>query len=101
MKRTVLAGLMLLAACTPAQEKKAVVDGQLFCAKAQVVGPVVVPLVVAATTAFGVPISVIGLGAKTVTDMCTSIGAIPVSPPADPAGAPVVALPLTPAKPAI
>ena len=46
---------------------------------------------VALADAAGVPVSVIGQSSEAVAAACAAIGAIPVSPPADPAGAPVVA----------
>jgi hypothetical protein len=85
----VLGGLGLwLAACSPAQQARAVADGQLFCAKATTTGP----LVVALADAAGAPVIVTGLSSDVVAAACRRISAIPVSPPADPAAAPVVAV---------
>lgn len=78
-----------IAGCTAIQTNKAIVDGQLFCAKATPLGP----LTVALATALGGPISVIGLGADLVASMCATINAIPVTPPPNPEMAPVVAAP--------
>jgi len=79
--------LASLAACT--QTQKAVTDGQLFCARATQDGP----LVVALTTALGVPFVVTNKTSTVVADACAAIDAVPVSPPANPATAPVVAAP--------
>lgn len=86
-----------MSGCTAAQlakigvlKQKAVVEGQLFCAKAMgTTGTVTVAL----ATALGVPITVIGVAADVVKEACAKIDAMPVSPPADPAAAPVVAVP--------
>jgi len=94
MKQTLLlACLTALAACSGADQasvERAVVQGQLFCAKAQASGP----LVVALADAAGVPISVTGRTASAVAAACAAIGAIPVSPPAAPSQAPIVAAPV-------
>jgi hypothetical protein len=97
MNRILLAGLALaaLSACTPAQDvkvNKAVVEGALFCAKATVLGPVVV----AALDASGAPLIVTNRAASTVAAWCAAINAFPVAPPADPANAPRVAVPVAP-----
>jgi hypothetical protein len=81
-----------LAACSPAQQTKAVVDGQMFCAKATATGP----LVVAIADASGVPVSVIGMTSAAVQGVCATIAAIPVTPPVDPGAAPVVAVVVPP-----
>ena len=83
----------MLAACTTTQTQQAtattgrvVTAGQLFCAKATTNGP----LVVALADAAGAPVNVTGLASSVVADACAAINAIPVSPPANPAAAPVV-----------
>ena len=81
--------LIMLAGCSPAQQAqadRAVAAGQLFCAKATATGP----LVVALADALGAPVVVTGRTASAVADACALIGAIPVTPPSNPAGAPVV-----------
>lgn len=90
-----LAGAFPLVACSPAQQakvttvvNKVVADGQLFCAKATVQGPVVVAL----ADALGAPVIATGAAAAVVAADCAAIGAIPVAPPASPAVAPVVAV---------
>lgn len=92
----ICAGLLALGACTAAQQaavttavNTAVADGQLFCAKATSAGP----LVVAATSALGAPVIVTGMASAAVAAVCAGIDAIPVSPPANPGSAPVVAVP--------
>lgn len=95
MNRLVLAGLAILSACTPATDvkvNKAVADGQLFCAKATVLGPVVV----AALDASGAPLTVTGRAASTVAAWCAAINAFPAAPPANPEAAPKVAIPVAP-----
>lgn len=95
MRYTVLV-LLTLAGCSTQQQANvqkavntAVVDGQLFCAKATTLGPVVV----AVATAAGVPIIATGATSLAVNAACAAIGGIPVSPPANPAAAPVVTAP--------
>ncbi len=66
-----------------------VVKGQEFCAKATADGP----LVVALLDAFGAPVTVTGLPSSVVAANCNLIGGIVVSPPANPATAPVVTAP--------
>ncbi len=88
-----LGAALLLAGCTAAQTNTAVRDGQLFCAKATTDGP----LVVAVADAAGAPIIVTGLAAAVVKGDCALIDAIPVTPPANPAAAPVVAVAVPPA----
>ena len=81
----------ILIGCSPAQQAqvdRAVVAGQLFCAKATQSGP----LVVALADALGAPIVVTGRTASAVAAACALIGAIPVTPPIKPADAPVVAV---------
>ena len=80
-----LAAGLALSACTTAN--RIVVDGQLFCATATAAGP----LVVALANASGAPVIVTGAAAADVAAACRVIGAIPVSPPPNPAAAPVVA----------
>ena len=90
MKTLAIAGLMMATAfpgCTPATVQKAVAEGQLFCASATAAGP----LVVALATAAGAPVIVTGATSQAVAEACAVIGAIPVSPPANPGGAPTVA----------
>ena len=95
-----LAGLVALAACTPAQTQKALSsqEGQLFCAiQTSGGGAVVAGLVSAeAGTVAGpaAPLAVIATGATKafVDQACASVGGIPVSPPANPAAAPQVAV---------
>ena len=82
-----LAGIALVG-CTPAQQQTAIADGQLFCAKATATGPVVVAL----ATMAGAPVVVTGAASTVVADACAIIGAIPVTPPAVPSAAPVVAV---------
>jgi len=84
----IIAGMSLVGcSLTPAQVAK----GQLFCARATADGP----LVEALTDAVGVPVIVTGLAADVVAAACASVGGVPVSPPAAPAQAPVVAAPVT------
>lgn len=92
----VWACVFILGGCTAAQltkmgllKQKAVVAGQLFCSKETTDGP----LVMALETAFGVPVVVTGVESKVVASACAYVDAIPVSPPANPAAAPVVAVP--------
>lgn len=79
---------LMLAACSPTAQQRAVVEGQLFCGRATATGP----LTIALADASGVPIIVTNLAANTVASYCAAISAIPVMAPADPASAPVVAL---------
>ncbi len=94
-----LGAALLLAACTPAgctpaQEQRTVVDGQLFCGVATKSGP----LVVAIVSATGVPVVVTGMASAAVASICAVIAAIPVTPPPVPAAAPVPALRLWPPR---
>jgi hypothetical protein len=84
------AALLLVSGCTAAQQQRDVAAGQLFCVKATVDGP----LVVALADAAGAPVIVTGLAANIVANDCAAINAIPVTPPANPAAAPVVAVAL-------
>jgi hypothetical protein len=86
-----IAGILVVAGCTAAQENKAIVAGQTFCAKATATGP----LVVALANAAGAPVLVTGLSSAVVAANCAVIGAIPVATPANPAAVPVVAAPIT------
>jgi hypothetical protein len=86
-KEIVLTGLLCLGACTTTQQETAVRDGQLFCAVSTATGP----LVVALADAAGVPVTVTNKTSSVVAASCAVIGAIPVSPPAHPSTAPVVA----------
>lgn len=93
------ASLMLgwfVIACTPATQRRVVVDGQLFCAVSTRAGP----LVVAVATASGAPIVATGMAQAAVAGVCAAIDAIPVAPPPDPAAAPVVAAPVAAVSPA-
>lgn len=98
MKRiAILAALVALSACSATQQaavdsvaKKAVADGQLFCAKATATGP----LIVAVADAAGAPVIVTGATSAFVAGVCRGIGAIPVAPPPAPAAAPVVSVPV-------
>jgi hypothetical protein len=95
--------MALLAACSPTQiakvqsgEQRVVAAGQLFCAQATQTGP----LVIALADSIGVPVVVTGATASSVSAACKVVDAIPVSPPADPASAPVVAANVAPLVPA-
>lgn len=88
-----------IAACSTSDQAKLapikarlVVDGQLFCAKYTTAGPVVVAL----ATSLGTPIVVTGVANTVVEADCALIDAFPVTPPPNPALAPVVTAP--PAK---
>ncbi len=88
-----IAALVALAGCsdaTNARIDRVVIQGQMFCAKATATGP----LVVALADVAGVPISVTGRTAASVAAACAAVGAIPVTPPPNPATAPVVAAPV-------
>jgi len=74
--------------CTVAEKQRAVVDGQLFCAVATKSGPIVV----AVATAAGAPVVATGLAAGSVAAICAVVAGIPVTPPPNPAQAPVVAV---------
>lgn len=84
----ILAGIGL-AACSANSINTAVTDGQLFCRLETANGP----LVVAAATVAGAPISVIGQTSAAIASVCAAINAIPVSPPANSSAAPSVAVP--------
>lgn len=91
MKHIALVAALGLAACSASQNSavdRAVVAGQAFCAKVTALGPLVIALVDTA----GIPITVTGKTAATVAAACALANAIPVSPPANPAQAPVVAV---------
>jgi hypothetical protein len=79
---------LVLCACT-STDPKAVVAGQLFCAQATALGPIVVAL----ANAEGAPVVVTGASSTLVAAECAAINAIPVSPPINPASAPIVAAP--------
>lgn len=82
--------LVAVAGCTAQQltsASTAVKTGQLFCAKATANGP----LVVALANAAGVGVVVTNQASKDVATACALIAAIPVTPPANPAAAPLVA----------
>lgn len=107
MKRTIalvgfasIAGLVALAACTPGQITAAASTpaGQLFCA-VQLAGggTVVVGLIDAQASAVSpaaAPVAILATGvAKSVVDSyCAKAGGVAVSPPADPAAAPKIAV---------
>ena len=93
-----LAAVALLAACNPATQAKvenvsasAVRAGALFCATSTAAGP----LVVALANMAGAPVSVTGMASADVAAACRLIAAIPVAPPANATGVPVVAAPTT------
>ena len=91
MKRITFAALLALAACSdPAQQARVVAQGQLYCGLATTTGPLVVAL---ANTA-GAPVIATNKAANDVAALCALINAIPVTPPANPAAAPVVAAPI-------
>jgi hypothetical protein len=94
------ASIGLLTACTAQQvqtaNQKVVVTGQLFCAEQTATGP----LIVALADASGVPVVVTNMAAAWVTAACAAIDAVPVTPPANPAQAPVVAAAVPPPVPA-
>ena len=100
MKKFVLLGLLGMAACSASQVTTALSSptGQLFCAiQTGGGGAVVVGLIDAEATAVSpaaAPIAVLATGAaKSVVDgYCAQAGGIAVSPPANPAAAPQVAV---------
>lgn len=97
MKPFLFAFLLVVGGCTADQAAKfdkAVVQGQLYCSKATALGPIVVAL----ADMNGVPISVTGRTAATVSAACAAVQAIPVSPPPNPSQAPVVAAPIAALK---
>lgn len=61
----------------PTSISNVVVDGQLFCAQASTLGPIVVAL----ATKNGAPITVTDKTAQWVASNCALINAIPVVPP--------------------
>lgn len=72
--------------------------GQLFCAISTQSGPIVVGLIQAkAGASAAAPLAVIATGqtASYVNDLCKQAHGVPVSPPANPAAAPQVAVPVT------
>lgn len=75
-------------ALSPATKANLVTDGQLFCAKATADGPLVVALVNLA----GVPVIATDAAKEVVDQACGAVNAIAVSPPANPAAAPIVAV---------
>lgn len=79
-----LAGAVLVSGCSPAQ----VTQGQLFCAKV-VQG---LPMVVGLADLSGAPVMAAGTAASVVQAECAIVQGIPVSPPANPAAAPVIAI---------
>lgn len=96
MSRSLIFAALALGACTPAQlaqinatTQTAIVDGQLFCAKATTAGPIVVAII---NTLDAKAVTVTNKAASYVASVCATINAIPVSPPANIAAAPVVAV---------
>lgn len=63
--------------------------GALFCQKASTDAS----LVVAVANLSGVPVTVTDIASEVVAATCAGIDAVPVSPPADPAAAPIVVVP--------
>ena len=100
MTRTIIFGsLLALGACSAAQTSSinaVIAQGQSYCALATATGP----LVVALANAQGVPVIVTNKTAQEVAAACALIGAIPVTPPANAAAAPVVAAPVAGTAPA-
>lgn len=93
-----LATFLALAGCTEAQQRLAAQAGQLYCAVRTVTGPVVVGLINAEASAAGYgSVAVLATGASkaAVDALCKSAGGVAVSPPADPASAPQVAVAVT------
>lgn len=103
MKSLALLMMLAVAGCTQMQQdalnqavaksptaQRVVADGQLFCAKETADGPLVVALV----DMLGAPIIVTGLASDVVAGACAKVNAIPVSPPANQAAAPVVSVPI-------
>jgi hypothetical protein len=89
--RVFLPGAMLclaLSSCTPGQVQSIVATSQLYCGVATSTGP----LVVAIVDTSGRPVSVLGKTAQAVAAICAAVDAIPISPPASAASAPVVAV---------
>ena len=76
MKKTLVAWLVLLglAGCTASQVQTAVAEGQLICANG--------PTAVAMFSTTGAAILAQGATKKAVTDVCSLIGGVAVSPPA-------------------
>lgn len=74
-----------LAGCSSTNSN--VVNGQLFCATATATGP----LVVALADEAGVPFTVTNKASALVSAACALVNGIPVTPPANPTQAPVVA----------
>lgn len=88
-----MAGLMggwLLAACSPADQQKAFVAGQLFCQQQTIDGP----LIVALTTVAKGPVIATGQTAAAVAAYCAAANGTPVPPP--PAAAVVPTMAVTP-----
>lgn len=71
----------------------AIVQGQLFCAKATATGPLIVAVVSAASgTEKSSPVIATNATATFVSNVCSGIGAIPVAPPNNTANVPVIAV---------
>ena len=97
---SILAGALALAACSAAQIQNAATSpaGQLFCAvQTGGGGAIVVGIIDAEASAVvpgAAPVAVIATNAAKsyVDNACAAAGGIPVSPPANPAAAPSVAV---------
>lgn len=94
MKRFLVLLIIALSGCSASQmasfstsSATNVKAGQLYCAEATATGP----LVVALANLNGVPVKVTNQASADVAAACALVNAIPVSPPANPATAPVVA----------
>ncbi len=88
-------GLVIVAACslpTPAAVA-ASPEGQLFCAIATSSGPIVAALIDAASG--GAAVIATNAASALVASECALAGGVPVSPPAVPEAAPVVAIDTT------
>lgn len=95
MKRFALLSVLALAACSSSQTATVstdiatlVADGALFCAKADGLGGTITVML---ANAAGVPVSVTNQASAAVAKACALIAAIPVSPPANANGTPIVA----------
>lgn len=86
-----IAGILSLAACgnTTPTVNSVIADGQLFCSVATASGPIVTAIIDAVDAK---AVTVTGKAAATVAGICSVIGGIPVSPPANPAQAPTTAV---------
>ena len=86
MNRYAIVSILALAGCSGDLSPR-VAEGQLFCAKAGAVAPVVVAL----ADQSGVPVTVTGKAESIVAAACAVIGVIPVMPPENHDAAPKVA----------